>query len=138
MQQAFRKTRGLDPNQVMSSFTAGDHPRTFSVLLVDKAHRLNRRASQLSGPLNKKFAHITRTLFGADDVSKTQLDWIAAKSRVPILLLDEQQSVMPTDLDRESVRAAIAEARKKAPTSSCRHRCVSEADGTTSTTSARC
>jgi hypothetical protein len=113
VQQVFRKTRGLDPNQVMSPFTAGDRAGTFDVLLVDEAHRLNRRASQPSGPLNKKFADITRALFGLDDVSKTQLDWVQAKSRVRILLLDERQSVMPADLAREDVTAAIATARKE-------------------------
>lgn len=114
VQQVFRKTRGLDPDQVMSPFTAGERAGPFDVLVVDETHRLNRRASQPSGPLNKKFADINRALFGADDLFKTQLDWMVAKSRIRILLLDERQSVMPADLDREDVSAAIATARRGA------------------------
>lgn len=111
VQKVFRRTRGLEARQVMSPFTAAEHEGTFDVLLVDEAHRLNRRANQPSGPLNKKFADINRALFGEDDLSKTQLDWIAAKSRIRILLLDERQTVMPADLPREAVAAAVAKAR---------------------------
>ncbi|EXK27522.1 hypothetical protein FOMG_16067 [Fusarium oxysporum f. sp. melonis 26406] len=73
----------------------------FSLLLVDETHRLNQRANQPSGVLNAKFLSITRELFGGDDTSKTQLDWIQTKSRHQIFLLDAAQSVRPADLPSE-------------------------------------
>jgi hypothetical protein len=112
VQEVFRRTRGLAASQVMSPFTAAEHSTTFDVLLIDEAHRLNRRASQPSGPLNKQFGEINRKLFGKDDLSKTQLDWMTAKSRIRILLLDERQSVMPADLPRDDVVAMVAQSRR--------------------------
>ncbi|GAA2753532.1 DUF2075 domain-containing protein [Amnibacterium kyonggiense] len=113
VQEVFRRTRGLSASQVMSPFTAAEHTGTFDVLLVDEAHRLNRRASQPSGPLNKQFGEINQKLFGEDDFTKTQLDWVTAKSRIRILLLDERQSVMPADLPRDDVMAVVAQAQRE-------------------------
>ncbi len=59
---------------IMTPFDVEQADETFDLLLVDETHRLNQRASQPSGVLNAKFAAITRTLFGSDDTSKTQLD----------------------------------------------------------------
>jgi hypothetical protein len=78
---------------------------------VDETHRLNQRANQPSGVLNAKFTAITRALFGADDISKTQLDWIRAKSRHQIFLLDAAQSVRPADLPAELLSTLVAESR---------------------------
>ena len=92
IKKVFRKTPGLHPSMVMIPFDVGTADRLFDLLLVDETHRLNQRANQPSGVLNSKFASITRKLFG-DDNSKTQLDWIQAKSRHQIFLLDAAQSV---------------------------------------------
>lgn len=60
---------------------------------------------------NKKFKEITEHLFGVDDVTKTQLDWIRAKSRHQILLLDSAQSVRPADLPIEVLSALVDSSR---------------------------
>ncbi|ROT41676.1 hypothetical protein SODALDRAFT_338913 [Sodiomyces alkalinus F11] len=107
----FKKTPGLQPSMVMTPFDVGQADGIFSLLLVDETHRLSQRANQPSGVLNAKFATITRELFGGDDTSKTQLDWIRAKSRHQIFLLDAAQSVRPADLPSELLSGLVADAR---------------------------
>ena len=111
IKKVFQNTPGLDPSMVMTPFQVGETEEVFDLLLVDETHRLNQRANQPSGPLNAKFATITRELFGSDDVSKTQLDWIREKSRHQIFLLDTEQSVRPADLPSELLSTLIAHAR---------------------------
>ncbi|MEV7964164.1 DNA/RNA helicase domain-containing protein [Oerskovia paurometabola] len=94
----FRRTPGLDPTMVLSPFEVGSADHDFDLLVVDETHRLNQRANQASGPLNRKFQQITESLFGQDDHERTQLDWIRAKSRHQIFLVDGAQSVRPADL----------------------------------------
>ncbi len=115
IRKVFKKTPGLDPSMVMTAFDVGLSDRHFDVLIVDETHRLNQRANQASGVQNKNFQLINEKLFGFDDHTKTQLDWIAAKSRHQIFLLDAAQSVRPADLPPEFlgeiVSAASAERR---------------------------
>ncbi|KAI9692455.1 MAG: hypothetical protein M1822_006686 [Bathelium mastoideum] len=114
IRKVFRKTTGLNPSMVLTPFEVGEADEMFDLLLVDETHRLNQRANQPSGPLNKKFATITRELFGDDDTlnkSKTQLDWIRTKSRHHIFVLDAAQSVRPADLPSELLSNLIADAR---------------------------
>jgi uncharacterized protein len=111
IKKVFRKTPGLNPSMVMTPFDVGQVDGIFDLLLVDETHRLNQRASQPSGVLNAKFATITRELFGSDDTSKTQLDWIQAKSRHQIFLLDAAQSVRPADLPSGLLSDLVADTR---------------------------
>ncbi len=111
VKRVFRKTPGLRADMVLTPYEVGESDRHFDVLIVDEAHRLNQRANQSSGMQNKKFKEITERLFGADDVSKTQLDWIRAKSRHQILLLDSAQSVRPADLPIEVLSALVDSSR---------------------------
>ena len=103
VQQVFKRTPGLSEGQVraMTAFEVGEDPQDFDLLIVDEAHRLNQRANQASGPLNTKFSDINLDLFNDDSPHHTQLDWIVAKSRHQILLLDTEQSVRPADLPVE-------------------------------------
>ncbi|KAF8140914.1 hypothetical protein K438DRAFT_1995570 [Mycena galopus ATCC 62051] len=111
IKKVFRKTPGLYPSMVMTPFDAGQADGQFDLLVVDETHRLNQRANQPSGVLNAKFPVINRALFGADDTSKTQLDWIRAKSRHQIFLLDAAQSVRPADLPAALLSTLVAECR---------------------------
>lgn len=111
IKKVFRKTPGLNPSMVMTPFDVGQVGGIFDILLVDETHRLSQRASQSSGVLNAKFTSITRELFGSDDTSKTQLDWIQAKSRYQIFLLDAAQSVRPADLPSELLSDLVADTR---------------------------
>ena len=108
--RVFKKIPGMKDIRVMTPFEVGESAEDFDLLFVDEAHRLNQRANQASGSLNKKFADINRNLFGADLTSYTQLDWIRAKSRHTILMLDQTQSVRPADLPLTLTRALVRHA----------------------------
>lgn len=105
VKRVFRRTPGLKGTPVLTPFEVGESDGVFDLLIVDETHRLSRRASQPSGLLNTKFGQINIALFGSDDVRKTQLDWLIAKSRHRIFLLDALQTVRPADLDAPTVRA---------------------------------
>ncbi|GAA0993947.1 hypothetical protein GCM10009563_10440 [Subtercola frigoramans] len=101
----------MHPDMVMTAFEVGESEKVFDLLLVDEAHRLNQRANESSGVQNRKFREITETLFGSDDTSKTQLDWIKARSRHQIVLVDAAQSVRPADVPSELLEELVGSAR---------------------------
>ncbi|MEZ0578134.1 DNA/RNA helicase domain-containing protein [Nocardioides sp. MH1] len=107
----FRKTPGLRTDQVLSPFQVGQSAESFDLLIVDEAHRLNQRANQAAGPLNTMFSKINIDLFGEDDYSITQLDWIEMKSKHQVYLLDGAQSVRPADLPLAATQALVESAR---------------------------
>lgn len=102
--RVFARIPGLKSTPVLTPFQVGESDESFDLLIVDEAHRLSRRANQPSGPLNTKFSEITTKLFGEDDLSITQLDWIRKQSAHVILMLDVEQSVRPADLAPATTR----------------------------------
>ena len=109
--KVFRQTPGLSKGMVLTPFQVGESSDRFDLLVVDEAHRLNQRANQASGPLNKKFIDINEKLFGRDDPQKTQLDWIKKQSHHSILMLDVGQTVRPADLPATTTRELASRAR---------------------------
>jgi uncharacterized protein len=105
IRRVFTKTPGLDKSMVLSPFDVGLSEHHFDLLVVDEAHRLNQRANQSSGVNNKRFEDINRKLFGDDDASWTQIDWINALSDSQIFLVDHAQSVRPADVSRETLES---------------------------------
>lgn len=122
VQKVFGKTPGLDKNMVLTPFEVGESEDLFDLLIVDETHRLNQRANQPSGVQNKRFADITAQLFGNDDYTHTQLDWIRAQSKHQIFLLDSAQSVRPADLPASAQRDLVT----KAETNGRRYRLTSQ------------
>ena len=61
---------------VKSAFEIGGAEDAFDLLLIDETHRLSQRASLTN---NAKFPAINIKLWGTDDLSKSQLDWIEKK-----------------------------------------------------------
>lgn len=112
IKKVFKKTPKVSEDLVLNPFDVGKSPKPFDLLIVDETHRLNRRANQSSGMRNRDFTDINERLFGSDDLSKTQLDWIRAQSTHQILLIDEQQGVRPADLPSETLAAEIADAKR--------------------------
>jgi DUF2075 family protein len=96
---------------VLTAFDVGESATDFDLLIVDETHRLNQRANQPAAALNIKFREITTKLFGDDDTSKTQLDWIKAKSTHQIFLVDPAQSVKPADIPIEALERLVADAK---------------------------
>jgi len=111
IKRVFRKTPKVAAEQILTPFDVGASEQVWDLLIVDETHRLNHRANQSSGMNNKKFRAINEKLFGADDPSKTQLDWIRMQSTHQIYLLDAEQTVRPADLPQTILRALIDEAR---------------------------
>ena len=112
IKKVFSKTPGLDKRMVMSQFEVGESEEEFDLLIVDEAHRLGQRANQSSAVQNIKFHNINEQLFGRDDDSYTQLDWIRAKSKNQLLLIDRAQSVKPGDLPYSLTSQLIERARR--------------------------
>ena len=112
IQKVFKKTPGLRVDMVLTPFDVGKSDEMYDVLIVDEAHRLNQRANQPSGPQNKMFSELTTKLFGFDDLTKTQLDWIRARSHHQLFLIDGAQSVRPADLPAERIDELVDEARR--------------------------
>ena len=98
VQNVFKLTPKLEVGMVLSPFQVGESQQRFDVLVVDETHRLGQRANQSSASLNGRFAAINKILFGNDDYTLTQLDWIERQSDHQIFLLDMAQSVRPADL----------------------------------------
>ncbi|GAA1537617.1 DUF2075 family protein [Microbacterium ginsengiterrae] len=111
VKKVFKKTPRLDPTMVLTPFQVGESERAFDLILVDETHRLGQRANQASGVQNKKFRDINVALFGKDDTRYTQLDWIKARSRHQLLLVDSEQSVRPHDLSPTVLSAEVRSAR---------------------------
>ncbi|KRF11030.1 DUF2075 domain-containing protein [Nocardioides sp. Soil796] len=111
VKRVFRKTPGLSPKQVLSPFQVVSGGSEFDLLIVDEAHRLNQRAAQAAGPLNRMFSDHNRALFGDDDPKYTQVDWINRVSRHQIYLVDGAQAIRPADLSEETLGALVATAR---------------------------
>ncbi len=110
LQTVFQQTPGLDKAMVMTPFEVADAEGEFDLLIVDEAHRLGQRANQPSAAQNIKFAELNKKLYGSDDHSKTQLDWVKTKSRLQLLLLDTAQAIRPADLPLESTEELLDQA----------------------------
>jgi DUF2075 family protein/Cdc6-like AAA superfamily ATPase len=110
LQTVFAQTPGLDKSMVLTPFEVADSAEDFDLLIVDEAHRLGQRANQPSAAQNKKYSELNIKLFGTDDPSITQLDWIEKKSKLQLLLLDTAQAVRPADLPLETTNKLISAA----------------------------
>ena len=111
VKKVFTKTPGLSEKNVFGPFELAQSPEYFDLVVVDEAHRLQQRANQASASLNVKFAKINTELFGEDNKSITQLDWVMKKSRSQILLLDSAQSIKPADLPLSTLHAVISQSQ---------------------------
>jgi uncharacterized protein len=107
LQRVFSRTPGLDESMVMDPFEVGESEKVFDLLIVDEAHRLQQRNNQPAAMRNTQYRQINEKLFGKDDVSLTQLDWITNRSKRQIFLLDKAQSVKPADLPSAKVEALV-------------------------------
>lgn len=110
VRKVFQRTPGLEPSMVVDPFHVGEADDDFDLLIVDEAHRLSQRASLASGAQNARFPRINQRLFGRDDPKHTQLDWIVARSRHRILLVDAEQTVRPSDLSSTIMQGLVDDA----------------------------
>lgn len=113
IKKVFAQTPGLQTHMVLTPFDVGESTSDFDLLIVDETHRLSHRANQPSAVQNRRFCEINERLFGYDDKSKTQLDWIFEKSRHQLFLVDPAQSVRPADLPEVTLQALIDSTSKR-------------------------
>ena len=111
LEGVFTQTPGLHKDMILTPFEVAESQDDFDILIVDEAHRLGQRANQNSAMQNKKFTELNIKLFGSDDKTKTQLDWIQLKSRHQLLLLDTAQTIRPGDLPVETTEALVEKAK---------------------------
>ena len=112
LEAVFSQTPGLNKNMVLTPFEVAESQEDFDLLIVDEAHRLGQRSNQNSAMQNKKFTDLNIKLFGSDDKTKTQLDWIQLKSRHQLLLLDTAQSIRPGDLPLTTTNSIVEKGKK--------------------------
>jgi len=111
IQNVFKSIPGLDKSMVLSPFEVGKSSQKYDLLIVDEAHRLKLRSNMPSAAQNIDFKEINERLFGSDPDEKTQLDWVISQSENQILLIDAEQSVMPSDLTESTIKSLELEAK---------------------------
>ena len=95
----------IGPADVVSpknGFTGDGHPN-IDILLVDESHRLRRYKNIVA---RKSFKDVCAAL-GRSEWDTTQLDWILATCRLPILFYDHRQSIGPADIPPQVVRQRL-------------------------------
>lgn len=110
IQKVFSTIPSLRGVPVLTPFQVGEAEEDFDLLIVDEAHRLNQLSAQPHPTQTNRFKAITTALFGELDPDKTQLDWIRARSRMTLIMLDTQQSVRPSDIPTAELQAVAAAA----------------------------
>lgn len=113
IKNVFKATPALRDVPVLTPFEVAESPKVFDVLIVDEAHRLQQFSGSLQ-MLSTRFRDINRRLFpdDVDGVAHTQLDWIVAMSRTPVLMLDAEQTIRPmSDLPATTVSEVVEQAR---------------------------
>ncbi|WP_303324290.1 DUF2075 domain-containing protein [Actinomyces radicidentis] len=113
VKQVFKRTAGLSRSMVLSPMEVGTAQEDFDLLVVDEAHRLSRYAAQSMGTVTKRFKEVHAELFGADDRDHTQLDWVMARSRFQLFLVDPEQAVRTSDVPIEALQELVAGARRE-------------------------
>jgi len=98
LKSVFKNVKGLSasmvigPNEVVK--------KDYDILIIDEAHRLNRRIGLTS---YGSYDEVNRKL-GLDKYTGTQLDWIEMTCKHAVYLYDGNQSVKPTDIEESRFR----------------------------------
>lgn len=111
VKRVFKRTPGLKASMVLTPWDLEKYEGEFDLLIVDEAHRLNRRASQAHPTLTTRFGEVNKALFKRDDYALTQVDWVKRKSKHQIFFLDDGQTVRPADISSETQRALLSDAK---------------------------
>lgn len=104
LKNVFKNVSGLNPKMVLSPNDVAKNSEKYDLLIVDESHRLRKRKNLTQYAAfdknNKKFNL---------DNKGTELDWIRLQSKYQIFLYDEEQSIKPTDIDKERFKEIEAE-----------------------------
>jgi len=101
VQEVFKRVLGMEDKVIGP---ADLRKKKYEVLIVDEAHRLNRRKNLANyGIFDKVNKHFDL------DTEGDQLDWISKSSDVTILFYDSLQSIKPSDILPEKLKKFINE-----------------------------
>lgn len=92
----FKNIQGLSPKMVIGPAELAT--QKYDLVIVDEGHRLRRRVNL--GPYFSKFSQICE-LFGLDDSTSSELDWMLIQSKKVMVFYDQFQSIKPSDVLRE-------------------------------------
>ena len=99
VQEVFKSVLGMDEKVIGP---ADLRKKKYEVLIVDEAHRLNRRKNLANyGIFDKVNQH-----FGLGN-DGDQLDWISKSADITILFYDSLQSIKPSDIEPEKLQKYI-------------------------------
>lgn len=94
LKEVFKKTDGLNASMVIGPSDVVK--KKYDILIVDEAHRLKRR----KGITNFGGFDKTNKNLGLDKFDGTELDWILKSSTHQILFYDAEQSIRPSDVQK--------------------------------------
>lgn len=92
----FKNIPWLSPNNVLSPHDVAKSKEKWDILIVDEAHRLRQRKNLTQ---YKTFDEDNERLNLWNN--GTELDWIFKKSKYQLFLYDKNQTIKPTDIERE-------------------------------------
>lgn len=96
LKKVFKNVSGLDSSMVLSPNDVAKSKEKFDLLIVDESHRLRKRKNLTQyASFDKNNAKFN---LGKDG---NELDWIKLQSKYQVFLYDEEQSIKPTDIDKE-------------------------------------
>ncbi|MCX6717274.1 MAG: DUF2075 domain-containing protein [Candidatus Taylorbacteria bacterium] len=96
IKKVFRNIKGLNANMVIGPAEVANNK--FDILVVDESHRLRRRENL--GTYFGVFDSVNIRL-NLDKDNGTELDWVVMQSTKSILFYDENQSIKPSDVNKE-------------------------------------
>lgn len=95
IKKVFKNIKGLSSSMVIGPYDVIKGEK-YDLLIVDEAHRLNRRKNLSNyGAYDKVCRHLN-----LEPKEATQLDWINQSSNHTILFYDKNQTVKPTDIQK--------------------------------------
>lgn len=98
IQKVFRSIPGLKSTMVIGPAQAVGN--NYDILIVDETHRLNRRKNI---PNYGSFDQTNKKLGLGNEGD--ELDWILASAKQVVLFYDERQSVRPSDISSDKIKA---------------------------------
>lgn len=97
IKKVFRHIKGLSPDMVIGPTEVVN--KDFNIIIVDESHRL-RRGLNL-GNYDKRFKTICNDL-NLNYKTDSELDWILMKPSKRVFFYDENQTIKPSDVKKES------------------------------------
>jgi SOS-response transcriptional repressor LexA/DUF2075 family protein/predicted GIY-YIG superfamily endonuclease len=97
LKKVFKNIKGLNSKMVIGPAEVSKNK--FDILVVDESHRLRKRVNL--GAYFGAFDIVNKKL-GFKKDSGNELDWIISQSTKSVLFYDENQSIKPSDVNKES------------------------------------